>query len=90
VAVATAANNAHPSTECSNKGICDRKTGECECFDNYEGMACERTVCPANWYAKNTIVTRRKRAASNSLSLSHPSSPPPLPSRPAATAAACA
>ena len=40
------ANDAHPVVECSNKGICDRKTGECECFANYEGIACERTVCP--------------------------------------------
>jgi len=40
------ANDAHPVVECSNKGSCDRKTGECECFANYEGIACERTICP--------------------------------------------
>ncbi len=40
------ANDAHPVVECSNKGLCDRKTGECQCFANYEGIACERTVCP--------------------------------------------
>lgn len=39
-------NNAHPRVECSNAGICDRKSGECTCFANYEGIACERTVCP--------------------------------------------
>ena len=39
VAVATAANEAHPSVECSNKGSCNRKTGECDCFDNYDGIA---------------------------------------------------
>ena len=31
------ANEAHPQVECSNKGICDRKTGECMCFENYDG-----------------------------------------------------
>lgn len=40
------ANDLHPWAECSNKGICDRKTGACECFVGYEGIACQRTVCP--------------------------------------------
>ena len=39
-------NDAHPIAECSNAGVCDRKSGECACFANYEGIACERTVCP--------------------------------------------
>lgn len=39
-------NDLHPQVECSNKGLCDRKTGECQCFPNYDGMACERTICP--------------------------------------------
>jgi len=37
---------AHYYMECSNKGICDRKAGECECFDGYEGSACQRASCP--------------------------------------------
>jgi hypothetical protein len=32
--------------ECSDKGICDRTTGECSCFPGYEGSACQRTTCP--------------------------------------------
>ena len=32
--------------ECSGKGTCDRKTGECECFDGFNGEACRRTACP--------------------------------------------
>ena len=39
-------NDAHGVVECSAKGLCDRKTGQCHCFDNYDGTACERTVCP--------------------------------------------
>jgi len=36
----------HHYAECSNKGVCDRKKGECKCFDGYEGKACRRSVCP--------------------------------------------
>jgi len=37
---------AHYYMECSNKGICDRKTGECDCFEGYEGSSCQRASCP--------------------------------------------
>jgi len=37
---------AHFYRECSNKGICDRSTGQCECFAGYWGEGCDRTVCP--------------------------------------------
>jgi hypothetical protein len=37
---------AHYYMECSNKGLCDRKSGECECFDGYEGSSCQRASCP--------------------------------------------
>merc|ERR1712072_598089 len=36
----------HKYTECASKGICDRETGQCECFAGYEGKACQRTTCP--------------------------------------------
>ena len=39
-------NSAHYYAECSNKGVCDRKTGECKCFDGYEGKGCRRSTCP--------------------------------------------
>ena len=41
-------NTAHDYMECSNKGICDREKGICECFEGYEGSACQRTVCPGS------------------------------------------
>jgi len=36
----------HPYGECSNRGTCDRDTGECQCVDGYEGRGCRRTSCP--------------------------------------------
>jgi len=39
-------NSAHEYRECSNKGICDRGTGDCKCFEGYHGSACQRAHCP--------------------------------------------
>jgi hypothetical protein len=38
---------AHWYMECSNKGLCDRKTGLCKCFTGYEGHACQRGTSPS-------------------------------------------
>ncbi len=38
-------NTAHNYAECSNAGVCDRETGECQCREGYTGRACERTTC---------------------------------------------
>lgn len=48
------ANDLHPWAECSNKGLCDRKTGFCDCFVGYEGVACQRTSCPNNCNDRGT------------------------------------
>lgn len=32
--------------ECAGRGICNRGSGLCECFEGYEGEACHRTTCP--------------------------------------------
>ena len=40
-------NNDHKQkVECSGKGVCKRKTGECECFDGFAGEGCRRSACP--------------------------------------------
>ena len=29
------------SAECSNRGLCDRTLGQCQCFTGHYGLACE-------------------------------------------------
>lgn len=36
----------HKYAECSSQGICNRDSGECECFAGYEGKSCQRSSCP--------------------------------------------
>ena len=44
--VPTTTTAAHAATECSDRGTCDRGTGQCVCFDGFDGRACERLACP--------------------------------------------
>jgi len=39
-------NKAHALRECGGRGLCDRATGDCACFEGYTGQGCRRTVCP--------------------------------------------
>ena len=57
------ANNLSPWAECSNKGTCDRKTGACACFAGYEGVACQRTVCPNNCNDRGTCWPEKHLAS---------------------------
>ncbi len=45
----TAADTAHNTyEECSNKGMCDRESGLCQCQTMFTGEACERSECGAS------------------------------------------
>lgn len=56
------ANDVHPLMECSNKGICNRDAGTCECYPNFEGIACERTICPNDCSMQGVCYTARQMA----------------------------
>jgi hypothetical protein len=55
-------NEGHFYMECSNKGLCDRKTGECDCFDGYEGTACTRAACPNDCSGHGTCESIKELA----------------------------
>ena len=56
-------NDLHPWMECSNQGICDRKTGNCGCFPGYDGVACQRSVCPADCNGRGTCLPEKHLAS---------------------------
>jgi len=60
--------SAHYYAECSNKGTCDRATGECTCYDGYDGVACQRASCPgypASCSGHGVCKTKKQLAASD-------------------------
>lgn len=69
------ANEAHFYMECSNKGVCDRATGTCMCFDGYEGSGCHRTTCPSKCTGQGTCESMRElgaKAGGTLFGIEHP------------------
>jgi len=56
------ANEGHFYMECSNRGLCNRADGLCECFDGYEGSACNRKSCPQDCSGHGTCESIRELA----------------------------
>jgi hypothetical protein len=62
--------SAHQEVECSGRGMCDRSTGRCACFDGFNGEACQRTTCPNDCSGHGVCQDERRFAddASDSYS----------------------
>ena len=58
---------AHNLAECSNGGICNRKTGQCECFDSFSGAACNRAKCPNDCSGHGVCKSMRRLAQQYSV-----------------------
>lgn len=53
----TATTYEHGYAECSSKGECDRKSGQCKCFDGYTGVSCRRMRCDEDCNGHGTCET---------------------------------
>lgn len=68
--VPTSSKAAHNYIECSNRGSCNRKTGECTCFTGFTGSACDKTICPNDCSGHGVCVSLKQMARmSNALPL---------------------
>jgi len=65
------ANEGHFYSECSNKGLCDRTTAECICYDGYTGSSCQRTTCPNDCSGHGVCRTVEEVAAHGALPMSN-------------------
>jgi len=59
----------HYYMECSNKGTCDRTSGQCLCYEGYDGVACQRASCPgypSSCSGHGVCKSKKQLAASDS------------------------
>ena len=61
----TSDNAAHSDSVCSDMGICDRNTGQCECADGFEGAACERMTCLQDCHGNGNCLSMATLAEHN-------------------------
>jgi len=58
------AENPHSYEECSGAGLCNRGSGECQCFSGFSGYACQRRACPndCSGHGKCRLLSELKTA----------------------------
>eukprot|EP01029_Cantina_marsupialis_P032301 TRINITY_DN9728_c0_g1_i1.p1 TRINITY_DN9728_c0_g1~~TRINITY_DN9728_c0_g1_i1.p1 ORF type:complete len:668 (-),score=245.26 TRINITY_DN9728_c0_g1_i1:220-2223(-) len=61
--IATATDTAHAEVECSNRGTCNTKTGQCTCDSGFEGYACQRMACPSDCNNRGECVSMEYHAS---------------------------
>lgn len=49
--------NHNQYVECGGRGVCNRKSGACECYEGYDGTSCQRTTCPNDCSNHGVCVT---------------------------------
>jgi hypothetical protein len=54
--------NPHRLIECANNGICNRQTGQCQCFRGFTGAACERRICVDNCNHRGVCLSMQRLA----------------------------
>lgn len=64
--VPTSSSTAHQFMECSNRGTCNRGTGECTCFPGFTGNACQRNKCPNDCSGHGVCLSMRQLARMSS------------------------
>jgi hypothetical protein len=60
--VPTSTTSAHAVKECSNRGVCNRVTGVCDCFAGFTGSACQRNKCPNDCSGHGTCLSMKQLA----------------------------
>lgn len=61
--IPSATDTAHAPAECSNRGTCNRATGQCLCQTGFEGTSCNRLGCPNNCGGNGKCYTMKEKAS---------------------------
>ena len=63
----TAENAAHSEAECSDIGICNHNTGQCECASGFEGAVCQYLTCQHDCHGNGECLSIATLAENNEV-----------------------